>query len=50
MPSVPREEIDAMLAGETPPKLAPREEFLADERILLETVHSISYHRNWTII
>ena len=38
MPGVPQEELDAMLMDEVVPKLTPKEELLAEDRLVLETV------------
>lgn len=41
MPVTPREELDAMISEEVPPKLASKEECIAGERVVLETVYFI---------
>ena len=38
LPEIPKEELDAMLSDEIVPKLTPKEDLMAEDRLILETV------------
>jgi hypothetical protein len=42
MPAVPQEELEAMITDESQAKLAPKEEIMAEERVVLETVFAVT--------